>query len=94
MAHEALAAVLPVRTDDRGRQRQVVIHESLGLGRGADLDDLERGGALEHAMADARRLQRAVPGVENERLPLVLVDHAHPAVGAVDHLERHVVEWT
>ena len=43
-------------------------------------------------MPDAWRLQRAVAHAKDERLALVFVDDAHPAVRAVDHLERHVVE--
>ena len=38
-------------------------------------------------MADPRRLQHAVAGVHHERLTLVLVDHADPALVTIDELE-------
>ena len=65
-AHAAVGSAMRGRRPSRG-------------GRAADLDHLEFRRALEHAVADARRLQHAVARPHRERLALVLVDDAHPA---------------
>src|SRR5580700_4267545 len=92
VAHESLAVEVSLWTKVRRRKRQLVVHARLVLRGGADLDHLEPGGALEHPMADAWWLKRAVASAQDERLALVFVDDTHPAARAVDHLERHEVE--
>ncbi len=90
--HEALPAEVALGEDRRGGELELVVGERLVVGRRPDLDHLEAGRALEHAVPDARRLEHAVALAQHERRALVLVDHPHPALRAVDHLEAHLVE--
>ena len=63
-----------------GRQRRCRARRIVGCSAGAaDLEHLQPRRALEHAVADVRRLQHGVAGVEHERRPLVLVDDAGPS---------------
>src|SRR5262249_23290150 len=70
----------------RGRQRELVIDARLVHRRTTELDHLEPGRALEHAMTDPRRLQHAITGLQHERLAPIFVDDAHPTAPAVDQL--------
>lgn len=87
----AIGAVSAVRQGAAGRQRRLRVAPCLVLGRAADLDHLHPIAGLQHPMADGGRLQEAVALLQQHRLALVFVGHAHPAV-AVDHLEPDVVE--
>ena len=58
---------------------QLVVGDGLVLRRARELDHLQAGGALEDPVPDAGRLEHAVPGLQHERRPLVLVDHPDPA---------------
>jgi hypothetical protein len=89
---EALSVEEPIRSRDRRGQLEGGVGQRLVVGRTADLDHLRARRALEDAMADPRRLQDRVAGLQHERPPLVLVDDAEPSPAAVDHLEPDAVE--
>ena len=55
-----------------------MIGERLVKRWGSELDDLKARGALQNAVADSRRLQNTVSGLENKRRPLVLIGDAAP----------------
>src|ERR1700690_2204293 len=63
----------------------------LVFGGRAYFDDLETGRGFEDAMANARRLQHAVAFAHDERRSLILIDNAHPAAPAIDHLKTDAV---
>ena len=91
VTQEALSGEVPLRIGRRRGELELVIDERRVLGGTRELDDLEARARLEHAVADARRLQHAVAGGELERFALALVHDAHPAAAAVDPLEAHAV---
>ena len=91
MVDEPLAAERSCRVHRRRRQFEFVVDEGLVLGWARHLDDLEPGRALQDPVADAGRLQHAVPGLHHERWTLVLVDQPHPAADAIDRLEADPV---
>ncbi len=73
------------------RECHLVVEPRLVHGRARDLDDLQSGGALQDAVADARRLEHTVTRREHERWTLVLVDEPHPSGHAEDQLEANGV---
>jgi len=92
MPDEALPGEAALRQQmGRGKLHDMV-GDGLVNGRAADLDHLEPRRSFEHPVADLRRLQHAIAGLEQEGLPLVLIDEARPALAAIDHLEADLVE--
>ena len=69
-----------------------MIGESLMHRGAADFDHLEAVRGFQHPVTNFRRLQHAIARVQQEGIALILIDQAHPAGHAIDHLEADLVE--
>ena len=91
MAAERLTAEDAIGIQNRSRQLDLVVDGGHVVGGHADLDHLQVLGRFEHAVPDLRGLDHAVPGLQHEGRPLVLVDELHLAPIGEDQLETHGV---
>ena len=62
------------------------------FGGHTDLDHLKIIGRLHHAMADLRRLDKAIPRIQAQQAALVLIKDVDPTVDTEDQLKSNLVK--